>query len=123
MSGKNKTLILGASVHNFRYSYKAQQALLRNNHDTIMVGKKADVLDGQEILNHWPDKTENVHTITLYLNPRNQEKYYQEILDTKPERVIFNPGTENSELMQKLDDANIPYIKACTLVMLANGLY
>lgn len=123
MSGKDKTLILGASVHSFRYSNMAQKALLRNDHSTIMVGKKADELNGQEILNHWPDDTQDIHTVTLYLNPRNQEKYYQKILDTKPERVIFNPGTENPELMRKLDESNISYLQACTLVMLSNGLY
>jgi hypothetical protein len=41
----------------------------------------------------------------------------------KPGRVIFNPGTENPELMEMLDAAGIPYLEACTLVMLRAGQF
>ena len=41
----------------------------------------------------------------------------------KPERVIFNPGTENDEFIQLLEENGIEAVEACTLVMLSIGNY
>src|SRR5215203_3887337 len=43
---------------------------------------------------------EGVDTVTLYLNPKNQREYFDYILELKPNRIIFNPGTENEELIK-----------------------
>jgi len=53
----------------------------------------------------------------------HQVAWYNTIISLKPGRVIFNPGTENPELMERLDAANIPYLQACTLVMLRAGQF
>lgn len=66
---------------------------------------------------------QNIHTISLYLNPNNQREYYQRIVDMKPKRVIFNPGTENPEFQKMLQEAGIQVEVACTLVLLATGQY
>jgi predicted CoA-binding protein len=44
----------------------------------------------------------NIDTVTLYLNPTRQRDYYNYIVEAKPKRVIFNPGTENPEFYQLL---------------------
>ena len=36
------------------------------------------------------------------------------IVNLKPDRVIFNPGTENPALQRKLDEAGIDWESACT---------
>ncbi|MBF4984094.1 CoA-binding protein, partial [Nonlabens mediterrranea] len=38
-------------------------------------------------------------------------------------RVIFNPGTENPEFYEKLNQAGIKSEVACTLVLLGTGQY
>jgi hypothetical protein len=45
------------------------------------------------------------------------------ILALKPGRVILNPGTESPDLEQALSDAGIPWLHACTLVMLRTGQF
>jgi uncharacterized protein len=57
------------------------------------------------------------------LNPQLQVAEYDYILDIQPRRVIFNPGTENDELMQLLQEKGIEGLEACTLVMLGTGQY
>jgi len=59
--------------------------------------------------------------LTLYVGPAHQDAWLPLILDIAPIRVIFNPGTENHIVEQKLIDAGIEVIEACTLVMLATG--
>jgi hypothetical protein len=59
----------------------------------------------------------------LYLNPARQKDYYNYIVETKPKRVLFNPGTENPELYQLLELNNIKSEVACTLVLLTTNRY
>jgi hypothetical protein len=57
------------------------------------------------------------------MNPQHQQAYYNYILSLKPQRVIFNPGTENDELEELLKASDISYMEACTLVLLNTGQY
>jgi uncharacterized protein len=41
----------------------------------------------------------------------------------KPKRIIFNPGTENGELMKMAKEKGIESEIACTLVLLSIGEY
>ena len=76
-----------------------------------------------------PDRYSNmainrlITTVTLYLNPKRQEEYYDYILSLKPQRVIFNPGTENPDLYKILRENNIENEVACTLVLLGTNQY
>ena len=117
-----KTLVLGASDNPQRYSYKAITALLRKGHAVVAVGNKQTSVLGIDILRQPPESGE-IDTVTLYLNPKNQEPYYDSILALKPKRIIFNPGTENRELARLADAAGIEIVEGCTLVMLAAGSY
>lgn len=116
------TLILGASESKIRYSNKAAERLLANDEKIIQVGKRPGEAYGEPIFTDWPIDTD-IHTITLYLNPGHQKPWYNQIVDSKPQRVIFNPGTENPELVALLNENNIPFEYACTLVLLAFGQY
>lgn len=122
MAEKKKTVVLGASENPFRYSYLAVQKLRAHNHPVVAIGRRighvADVDITKERLHE-----EDVDTITLYLNPKNQVEYYDYILHLHPKRIIFNPGTENEELIEKARAHNIKPVIACTLVMLSTGQY
>ncbi len=116
------TLVLGASVNTERYSNKAIQKLRANKIEVFAVGaKKGTVLDVTIEVEKVPFK--NVDTVTLYLNPNRQKEYYGYVIGLKPTRVIFNPGTENSEFEKLLKEKNIETEVACTLVLLSINQY
>ena len=117
-----KTLVLGASADETRYANMAVRKLKAYKHEVVAVGKKEGIIDGIQILTNQP-KIENIHTLTLYLNPINQKTYYEYILRLNPKRIIFNPGTENLELEKMAQKKNIEVIEACTLVMLSTGIF
>lgn len=117
-----KTLIIGASPDSSRYAYKAAHMLTRFNHEIVNVGIKRGEVAGVEIESQG-DIHSDIDTVTLYIGPALQPQYYDYILDTKPKRVIFNPGTENFELEKLLDQHNIEPMRACTLVLLSTGQY
>jgi len=119
---KNKTLVLGASENPDRYSNKAILKLQSKGNDIIAIGKKAGKVNNTEILTQ-PIPSDDVETVTLYLNPLHQKPYYDYIISLKPRRIIFNPGAENDELERIAAQEGINVLEACTLVMLSTGQY
>jgi predicted CoA-binding protein len=117
-----KTLVIGASPNPARYGYIATAMLKEHKHLVIPFGVKKGEIEGLSIQNELPQDTD-FNTVTLYLNPKNQEQYYDYITGLKPERVIFNPGTENPEFERMLEQKGIEPIEACTLVMLRTGQF
>jgi predicted CoA-binding protein len=112
-----KVLILGASLNPQRYAWLALNDLLDAGHDVFAIGTREGELRGVEIKKDLIYETD-FHTVTLYLGPQNQTVYYQYLVELHPKRVIFNPGTENQELEDILNEKGIEWIHACTLVML-----
>lgn len=117
-----KTLILGASPNPQRYAYIAADRLQNHGHEFVPLGIKKGEVFGKEILNGNPE-LEDIDTVTLYLSPKYQTEWYDYILNLKPKRIIFNPGTENPELREKAQKKGIDTIDACTLVMLSTGQF
>lgn len=117
-----KTIVLGATPDASRYAFLASNKLVKFGHEIINVGIKTGEVAGVEI-----EKPEHIHsdvdTITLYVGTRNQESLYDYILNTKPKRLIFNPGTENRELQTLAEEKGIQVDYACTLVLLSTGEY
>ena len=117
-----KTLILGATPNADRYAYRAAHMLTAKGHPIVNIGIKQGEVAGVKIEKP-AAPYKDIDTITLYIGPDLQAQYYDYILETKPKRVIFNPGTENRELEKLLDLHNIEPIEACTLVLLSIGQY
>jgi hypothetical protein len=117
-----KVLLIGASPNPDRYAYKAFKLLTAHGHQVVLLSAKKDEIDGVKFINEFP-QNENFDTVTLYINPQIQKQYYNDFIKLKPKRIIFNPGTENEELYHLLDENNIIYMEACTLVLLRTGQY
>ncbi len=118
-----KTLVLGASPNPRRYSHTAVRQLQDAGHEVAPISIRNGVIGGETILLGTP-KMEDVHTVTLYLNPARQVQYYDYIIDTiSPKRIIFNPGTENAELAKMAKEKGIEVEFGCTLVMISVDTY
>ncbi len=119
---KKKTLVLGASENPSRYSYLAINRLKGHQHPVVAIGKRRGMVAGVQIEKE-KILLQDIDTITLYLNAANQKEYYDYIISLHPKRIIFNPGTENDELLDMAVQNGIEPLEACTLVMLSTGQY
>lgn len=118
------TLVIGASTNPERYSYKAIHFLTARNHPVYAFGQKKGAVANIPIINQREEvQIPDLDSITLYLSPANQVPYYDWLISLKPKRVIFNPGTENPAFAEKLQNAGIQTLDACTLVLLSTGQY
>jgi predicted CoA-binding protein len=119
-----KTVIIGATSNPSRYAFLAARMLTDYRHEIVPVGIKDGAVFGKEILDIFkkPD-VDNVDTVTLYIGPQRQPEHYNYILGLKPKRIIFNPGTENTEFQRMAEAQGVETLEACTLVMLRSGQY
>jgi uncharacterized protein len=122
MNEYKKTLVLGASDNPSRYSYLAIHRLRNHGHPVVAIGRKHTFVTDVSVETE-KKSFDNIHTVTLYLNPTHQKEYYDYILSLNPQRIIFNPGAENDELFLLAKEKGIMVQEACTLVLLSTGQY
>ncbi len=98
--------------------------LAEYNFEAVLLGIHKGEINGNTILDiRQKPVIDDVDTITLYIGPRRQPEWYDYLLDLRPKRIIFNPGTENDEFEELARQRGIETLEACTLVMLRSRQY
>lgn len=118
-----KVAILGASDNPDRYSYKAFKMLQQYGHTPLPISVKLKELEGIPAFASLSELKGPIDTLTMYIGPDKSAQLQAEIVQLKPRRVIFNPGSENPELAEKLRAAGIEVEEACTLVLLRTNQF
>lgn len=119
-----KTVIIGATDNPARYAFIAAGMLKESGHPIVPMSIHDGEVQGQKMVDlNRKIPVEGVHTVTMYINPSHQEEWEDYLLSLNPERVIFNPGSENQPFMKRLKKAGIEPVEACTLVMLRTKQY
>ncbi len=117
------TAILGISNNPERYSYKAFKKLQLLGIPYFLVSPRLTELESNPVYSQLALLKEEIHTLTLYINPKISSAMTAEILALAPKRIIFNPGAENKELQEKAQKKGIECLNACTLVLLATNQF
>ncbi len=93
--------------------------LVDHGHEITLLALREDLSGEFPIVtnasNLMPDR------VTLYVGPKNQTHWIEQIIQWNPQKVIFNPGTENLEFQHRLSESGIDWEEACTLVLLQTG--
>ena len=118
-----RVVILGASDQPDRYALRAFHLLRELGHEAVPVHPSLAEIEGVPVVPDLPSMEGPVDTVTLYVRPAIAESLAEEIIALRPGRVLFNPGTESSLLQRRLDESGIPWVEACTLVMLSTGQF
>ena len=119
----SRAAVLGASPKEDRYSFKAVHMLKESGYQPIPVHPAGHTVDGIAARKSLEDISETIDTLTVYVSAKISSGELDRILSLKPRRVIFNPGAENPDLADKLREAGIEIVEACTLVMLRTEQY
>jgi uncharacterized protein len=117
-----KTLLIGASSNPERYSYKAIQMLLHHGYPCEAIALRPGQI-GDFVFHVGTPHFEAIDTVSLYINATHQAAYLDYIISLKPRRILFNPGTENPDMVAAAMNNNIQCDHACSLVLLQTGQY
>ncbi len=124
MQTKNHhVVVLGATPKPGRYANQAIRLLQEHDYRITPVHPKISAIEGLPVVSNLAEITDPVDTLTLYVGPARLEPMLDELMALNPRRVIFNPGTESTNYQQRLDEANIEWFEACTLVMLKTNQF
>jgi len=93
--------------------------LRENGWTRIPVHPRETLVDGVAVLPNLDAlQGQRIHTVTMYVNPALSDKMAEALLALRPQRVIFNPGSENPRLESMLRAQGVDVVEGCTLVML-----
>ncbi len=115
--------ILGASKDQSRYAYKAQILLANNAHIVVPINPKYDMINGVPCYPRLASYPHKIDTITVYVRASILSGLVEDIIQASPNRVIFNPGADDSQAIKKLQIAGIQTEAACTLVLLRTSQF
>ncbi len=121
-----RVAVLGASSKPSRYSNQAIQLLAQFGYEVVPIHPALDSVHGIPVtasLEELIDQELPISTLTIYLRPELTAEMGEAIVRLKPKRVIFNPGTESSGLVEQLEEAGIAWRNSCTLVLLRSGQF
>lgn len=119
----HRVAVLGASRKPQRYANRALRALRQHGYEVVPVTPAHAEVEGLPAAANLAEAGGRVDTLTVYVGPRHVGPLIDAIIAARPRRVILNPGAESAELERALDRHGIPYLEACTLVLLATGQF
>jgi len=116
-----KVVVLGASPKPDRYAFKAMRMLLAHGFDAVPVNPAFREILSRTCYRSIAEVPVPIDTITMYLSSKRSEALVEEIIHSKPQRIVFNPGAENARLEYEAAKHGIKTIHGCTLIMLQSG--
>lgn len=119
----HRVVVLGASPKPARYANQAVRLLKEKGYQVIPVHPKIAEIEQLPVVENLRRVAHPVHTLTLYVGPERSLPVLHEMIELRPQRVIFNPGTESAELEEALGRHGVECITGCTLVMLKTGQF
>jgi predicted CoA-binding protein len=110
--------VLGASNKEGRYSRMAQEILMKKGYEVFPISVKSGDILGLKSYKSINEVPQKIDTLTVYVSPKNLEKYVDEIIRSDIRRVIFNPGTESDSIKKQFQKSGKVVVEACSIVML-----
>ena len=118
-----QVIILGASHKPDRYAHQALMLLREHQYTVVPVHPALKSIAGIAVIPALDQAPHGAYSLTLYVNPALGLAAAEAIVTIKPQRVIFNPGTESPELQRILSAAGINWLEDCTLELLREGRF
>jgi predicted CoA-binding protein len=115
--------IIGASDNPERYAYLAAESLERNGFEVVLVNPFKQSIHGKPCYKRLHDAPLKIDSVSVYVNSARFTEHLESVIESKPKRIVFNPGAEAPDSYQILRENNIEVIEDCTLVMLDTGQF
>jgi len=108
--------VIGASNDQSKYGNRALKEWLQTTWTVYAVNPREDEVEGMTAHDSVLDIPDDVHTATLYIPPKIGLRVADELIEKGVSVVYLNPGSGSDELKQKLEDAGIEAIEACSII-------
>lgn len=106
---KKRFVVVGDTLNPEKYAYKIKHELLKKGYTVYPVGKELPSI------NSVPG---DIEILDLCIHPAKGLKLLQES-QKKFDCIVIQPGAESEELIQYLNENQLPYLEGCLLVGLS----
>lgn len=99
-------VVLGDTLNETKFAHKIKEAMLSHGYNVACVGKELESINDVEF---------DIDVLDLCINPIKGLKLLKEnkkLFKT----IVIQPGAENEELIEYLDEQKIDYERGCLLV-------
>lgn len=108
-------VVVGDVLNRLKYAYKILSSLKEAGFNVVGVNPSVKNEEAYKCLSDIPYKIE---VLNLCINPDKGIKILQEALELKIDKILIQPGAENSEILDFCSVNGIQAIEGCTLVEL-----
>ena len=108
--------IIGASADRNKFGNKCVRAYKSKDYAVFPVNPKENKIEGLNCFPNITDIPETIDIVSLYILPEITEDIINDIISVKPKLIYFNPGTEDEEIINKLQKAGIEVKKECSII-------
>ena len=109
--------IVGASGDPNKFGHKAVKAYLRQGYEVYPINPKGGEIAGCQVYSSVSDvPAERLDRITVYLPPSVGINMLEEFASVEHGDLMFNPGSESDELLEKARELGLEPIVACSIV-------
>jgi predicted CoA-binding protein len=122
MSTSKKTIVLGVSPDSKKRAHRVCKKLMEKGHEIIPIGVHEGSVADIPIHTSAPEP-EIVHSVVVFIRAERQKQWLPYLMACKPKRIIFNPGSENDELIRLALDNKMEVLHECTILMLSSNRY
>ena len=112
----NTIAVIGASNNEAKYGNRALKAWRETPWTVYAVNPREDTVEGMRAYDSVLEIPGEVHTATLYVPPKVGLSVADDLIEKGVSEVYLNPGSEDDELRQKLEDAGIEVQEACSII-------
>ena len=119
---KNVAVLCGSREFE-SYSYKTVELLREKGYHPVVVYPGGSPISDVAVKDSLKEILEDIDTVSVYASKNASMQLEADIIELKPRRVIFNPGTENDNLRERLELNGIQAIEASTLILLRLGRF
>ena len=115
--------IIGASDNPDRYAFLAAESLKCKGFEILLINPYKQNILGKPCYTSLLKAPLRADTVTVYVNSERFKGHLKSIVELKPSRIIFNPGTESPEYYSILHENGIEVVEGCTLIMLDSNTF
>jgi predicted CoA-binding protein len=113
---KKRVVILGASADRSKFGNKAVRAYLQKGWDVVPVNPKGGQIEGLPAATSLHDVAGPVDLVSVYLPPAIGIALLEDIAALNPAEVMFNPGAESPEILERAAQLGLNAFVACSII-------
>lgn len=110
--------VVGVTAKKDRFGYKIWRTLQKHGYEVYGVNPNYSEIEGEKIYHNLKELPKKVDVVDMVVAPRHGMNTLEEAKELGIEYIFFQPGSHDSEIIQKAEEEGFKYVKDCIYAIL-----